>query len=576
MEKPRAAAALNLLGAIELQQGHLLQSIALIDRAISIEPTSAAFHCNRGVALQDLKQYEEAIASYDRALALRANLPEVLNNRGAALRALGRPGEAMDSYERALKIRADYAEAHNNRGNVLRDMKRNDEALAAYARALTAKPEYLEPRRNRADLFQQLVRLKEALAESDLLLIRAPQDAAAHRQRGLILQQMGRNDEAIAAFRQAILAKPDYARAYNNLANRLAEQGEVDAAIAQYERALQLEPDFFEAHFNLGKLFFSRQRYEDAVEHFQRAAAIMPNSVEALVHFGEALLEIGHADEALATAEAAAQLPQHEGFPHYALGVFYARCGRAEAAEQHLRQYLTEDSSDSLGARLILAKLGRIPVPDRASESQIRRLYRDRSSHWSGKGYRGHRMIADALQQMLSGPAASLDILDAGCGTGLLAEYLRRFARRLEGVDLSAAMLQAARTVNMYDAVFEAELAAFLLQRSAAYDAIAAAAVLIHFGDLHPVMIAAAHALRPDGLFLFTFFPNETTGRGFDVAPLGFAEGGCFVHSQTYVEQVARDAGFAISLIQYGIHELDNHGHPIPAQVVVLRKTVAG
>ena len=45
-------------------------------------------------------------------------------------------------------------------------------------------------------------------------------------------------------------------------------------------------------------------------------------------------------------------------------------------------------------------------------------------------------------------PAKALDILDAGCGTGLCGPLLAPYARRLVGVDLSDGMLKHAREKN--------------------------------------------------------------------------------------------------------------------------------
>ena len=45
----------------------------------------------------------------------------------------------------------------------------------------------------------------------------------------------------------------------------------------------------------------------------------------------------------------------------------------------------------------------------------------------------------------------SLDILDLGCGTGLLANKLHPFAKTLVGVDLSSNMLDKAKSTGLYN-----------------------------------------------------------------------------------------------------------------------------
>src|SRR6202012_4267420 len=120
-----------------------------------------------------------------------------------------------------------------------------------------------------------------------------------------------------------------------------------------------------------------------------------------------------------------------------------------------------------------------------------------------------------------------LEVLDAGCGTGLLGPLVRDCAQRLEGVDLSAAMIAMARQKNVYDALHESDLVAFMAEQPQAFDAVLSAATLIHFGDLHPVFAAAASALRDDGGFIFTLSPTDADETAIAVAgATGLAQGG--------------------------------------------------
>src|SRR2546421_6171549 len=63
-QKPEHADALHLLGVIEIQRKSASAGIELINHAIAIDPNNAAFFCNRGVALQDLKRFDDALVSY--------------------------------------------------------------------------------------------------------------------------------------------------------------------------------------------------------------------------------------------------------------------------------------------------------------------------------------------------------------------------------------------------------------------------------------------------------------------------------------------------------------------------------
>src|SRR5262249_52361439 len=159
----------------------------------------------------------------------------------------------------------------------------------------------------------------------------------------------------------------------------------------------------------------------------------------AHVHLADTLADLGHIEEARPYALAVDRL----GIParpavNFALGVALARGGLRESAIERLRQCAEGDPDDRYGARLALAALAAAPVPARASEQQIERLYAIDANRWdSAEGpysYRGAQLVAGKV----SGTA--LHILDVGCGTGLVGLLVRDRARRLIGVDLSAVM----------------------------------------------------------------------------------------------------------------------------------------
>src|SRR3546814_6752733 len=75
--------------------------------------------------------------------------------------------------------------------------------------------------------------------------------------------------------------------------------------------------------------------------------------------------------------------------------------------------------------------------------------------------YQAPKLIEGAVARWLAGQEASdLDILDAGCGTGLCGLLLKPRARKLTGVDLSPGMIEKAQERGVYDELVAAELGA--------------------------------------------------------------------------------------------------------------------
>jgi predicted TPR repeat methyltransferase len=147
-------------------------------------------------------------------------------------------------------------------------------------------------------------------------------------------------------------------------------------------------------------------------------------------------------------------------------------------------------------------------VPERASDGFVQTTFDSFAASFESKlaklSYRAPALIAAMLEDCGLEPAHRLDVLDAGCGTGLCGALVAPFARTLTGVDLSEGMLKQAAEKNIYQTVTRAELTAYLRDHHEAFDLIVSADTLVYFGDLTGVVAAATQALRPEGLFVFT------------------------------------------------------------------------
>jgi predicted TPR repeat methyltransferase len=142
-------------------------------------------------------------------------------------------------------------------------------------------------------------------------------------------------------------------------------------------------------------------------------------------------------------------------------------------------------------------------------------------------------------------PEKSLDVLDAGCGTGLCGALVAPYARRLVGVDLSDGMLALAREKNVYDDLVNGELTTYLRDHRGTFDLVVSADTLVYFGDLSAVADAAAHALRPGGMLVCTL--EHAVDADPDV-PFRLAFHGRYNHAQAYVERALTAAGFRATI----------------------------
>jgi predicted TPR repeat methyltransferase len=426
--------------------------------------------------------------------------------------------------------------------------------------------------------FVEALRLLEAnrTHEAELalrcVLERQPGHADSVHLLGVIAHQVGRHREAAELLKRAVALSPKAPSYWNNLGLALLKSGEPDGAVEAFGRAARLKPESAEIHANLAKALHARGAFKEAQSHFRTALSLKPTLPQARVDWAAMLYANGQADAAAEQYEQVLEIDPGNLLARSNLGRVLYKRGDLAGAEAHLRRCLELDPGDRHGVRLLLAVMGKAPPPDRISDTFVRSVYAERAKGWDETDtYFAHRLAAAAVEKFAG--RGALDIADVGCGTGLVGALVRDKARRLDGVDLSAEMLAVAGAKAVYDNLHQDELTAWLARTASQYDVVVSAATLIHFGDLLPPMEAAAHALRPSGLFVLTLFgpadPAEEGRVTISGGDLGLA--GCFIHGRRYVRDVAARAGFRVEMLADEVHERNN-GAGVPGLVVVLRR----
>jgi predicted O-linked N-acetylglucosamine transferase (SPINDLY family) len=323
------------------QKGHSEEAIALIGRAVSIEPKHAAAHNNLGLVLQRAGRLAEATESYRRAVSARPDLAQLHVNLAMILRSQGNLAGAAESFERAVVLTPDSAETLLNLGVMKMSLGEAAAALLRFERAIALRPDWAE----------------------------------AHNNQGLACEALGDYTRAIACFQRAVTLDPDLAEAHNNLGHALQVQDRSAEAVACFERALALRPDMAEAHNHLGLALKRQGKVADAVRHLQRAAAIAPALPEVAVNLGVALQEQGRSDEAIASFERALALRPGMEAAHFGYGLALQDQGRTDEALIHYEAALRANPG-SAEARLAFCTAQLPPIyMDEAEVARRRHAY---------------------------------------------------------------------------------------------------------------------------------------------------------------------------------------------------------
>ena len=418
---------------------------------------------------------------------------------------------------------------------------------------------------------QKEARLEAADELYRRILVAAPDYPDAWHFRGVVAFQLGRLSEAETLIRRAVELAPAYSDAHNNLGNVLQHQKRGDEAVKCYERAIALQPDLADAYNNLGNAMQQQKRYDEAIVFYERAIALRPEMADAHLNLGKALEALDQMSQALTAYRQAVMLRPFHFDSYRRLGAALYGWDRIEEAADVYRKWLSLEPDNPLARHLLSACTGQA-VATRASDDTVRNIFDGFADSFDqileGLQYRAPALVAQAATEVIGPPQSRLDILDAGCGTGLCAEHFKPFARRLVGVDLSLEMLKRAGMRQLYDELIMGELTAFVGAVSSAWDLIVSADTLVYFGDLTGAMGAVWRGLRPRGHVVFTLerATEDDAPQGFKINPHGR-----YSHSEAYVRGILSAARLEPRQISH-VHLRLELKKPVEGLLVVARR----
>jgi predicted TPR repeat methyltransferase len=189
-------------------------------------------------------------------------------------------------------------------------------------------------------------------------------------------------------------------------------------------------------------------------------------------------------------------------------------------------------------------------APPRAPNEYIQQIYRcfssnDESLMRDELEDQAPERLRDTIKAAI-GERHDLAILELGCGSGLAGVCLKPWASIMVGVDLSPEMISLARNRNIYGQLEIAEITDWLGQTEKRFGLIVACECLNYFGDLHPVISAAAQRLKRGGIF------GLTMERG-DHYPFPLTDTGRYTHHSDDIREVSAECGLTVIRVDEGI-----------------------
>jgi tetratricopeptide (TPR) repeat protein len=114
------------LGTDHLQEEEYDEAIAVLNKALELNPKYAEAYLNRGIAYKHKNQHDQAISDYSRVLEIDPKDARAYCNRGNIHIEKGRYDQAISDYTHALRINPRDASIYYNRG-IAYSLQRDDE-----------------------------------------------------------------------------------------------------------------------------------------------------------------------------------------------------------------------------------------------------------------------------------------------------------------------------------------------------------------------------------------------------------------------------------------------------------------
>jgi predicted TPR repeat methyltransferase len=302
---------------------------------------------------------------------------------------------------------------------------------------------------------------------------------------------------------------------------------------------------------------------EGACAAARETSLLYPETAMAALVLGEAFLAAEHLAVAIGEFHRALRIDPANAAARAALGKAWLAAGEPDKAEDALSGIAPQDAPPDIAD--MYAEIAAMRARPRADPRYVRHLFDEFSSDYDARmlgplSY-GAPQILRRMAEMM-GVTGKLAICDLGCGTGLAGVTFADLASRLDGVDLSPAMIAKAQERGLYNELRVGDLETVLAEDGKAYDLLIAADTLVYLGDLARLFAAAKTRLTQDGLFLFTV--ERKDGDDYEIGPKRR-----WRHSESYLRGAAEAAGLTVAgLLE--CHPRSEAGKPVEGYAVAL------
>lgn len=320
----------------------------------------------------------------------------------------------------------------------------------------------------------------------------------------IALRGLKQFERAAELAERVTIEAPQLASGWNSLGLCLIELDQPERATQVFQEGLQHHPENPALSHHLHQL--SKSPPAD------KLSEALTSPIGGLLKNAQTLSDEGNPVAAEAMIRKAIHFNPDFSYSHRALGCFLLRHARTSEGLEALEKAYALDPNCPTTQHFL--QLARGEVPSRPSSEYVERLfdgYAERfDEHLVGQlDYQVPRMLVELLASIETSKNLG-EVLDLGCGTGLMGDALKDHVSHIDGVDLSQNMLDLAEKRNIYRSLVRQDIEAYLRHTDQRWNTMACTDVFIYMGDLRPIIKQIAKRLTPKGWLGFSVESTHT------------------------------------------------------------------
>ena len=237
---PFEAPATLALALAQQRLGHLSEALALLRKAVALDPRNPDVLSNLGMALIQAQQARDAVPLLQRSLLLAPRAVVTHQDLAAAYVQLNQLDDAVAELRTALTIAPNIAQLHYDLGLALKLEDRDADAIPELDVAQRLDPTSPEAPFVLGTLYLQAARYAEAATELKRSLDIRPRNGDGWATLGSVYNHLDRLPEAAAALREATRQLPEQPDPHLTLAAVLIKQNQPAEAVLERKKAADL------------------------------------------------------------------------------------------------------------------------------------------------------------------------------------------------------------------------------------------------------------------------------------------------------------------------------------------------